>query len=220
MKISRNPGLVLIVGSQTADSHPVLATRVKRAHKLHGQRLICSDPREHRWRTERTSTSGRARHRPGVDFGYEPFHARHMATPSWSFWISGVNVWTSIARASSRSRWSTRPRPAMCRWRLWSRWPRNWLLQEASRSCGRWELPSTYALGWIDSHLEPASDYRQLHGEMRAALIRCAAITTCRERAISRGAECLSRLPERTDPEFARSSKRVGVLPASGARPG
>ena len=39
--------LVLIVGSNTAESHPVLATRVKRAHKLHGQRLIVADLREH-----------------------------------------------------------------------------------------------------------------------------------------------------------------------------
>jgi len=39
-------GLVLIVGSNTAESHPVLATRVKRAHKLRGQKLIVSDLRE------------------------------------------------------------------------------------------------------------------------------------------------------------------------------
>jgi formate dehydrogenase major subunit len=38
--------LVVIVGSNTAESHPVLATRVKRAHKLHGQKLIVSDLRE------------------------------------------------------------------------------------------------------------------------------------------------------------------------------
>jgi formate dehydrogenase major subunit len=38
--------LVMIVGSNTAESHPVLATRVKRAHKLHGQKLIVSDLRE------------------------------------------------------------------------------------------------------------------------------------------------------------------------------
>src|SRR5229473_352078 len=42
-----NAGLVLIVGSNTAESHPVLATRVKRAHKLHGQKLIVADLREH-----------------------------------------------------------------------------------------------------------------------------------------------------------------------------
>ena len=39
-------GLVLIIGSNTAESHPVLATRVKRAHKMHGQKLIVSDLRE------------------------------------------------------------------------------------------------------------------------------------------------------------------------------
>ena len=39
--------LVIIVGSNTAESHPVIATRVKRAHKLHGQKLIVSDLREH-----------------------------------------------------------------------------------------------------------------------------------------------------------------------------
>ncbi|HWB61590.1 MAG TPA: formate dehydrogenase subunit alpha [Chthoniobacteraceae bacterium] len=39
-------GLVIIIGSNTAESHPVLATRIKRAHKLHGQKLIVSDLRE------------------------------------------------------------------------------------------------------------------------------------------------------------------------------
>jgi formate dehydrogenase major subunit len=41
-----NASLVLIIGSNTAESHPVLATRVKRAHKLRGQKLIVSDLRE------------------------------------------------------------------------------------------------------------------------------------------------------------------------------
>src|SRR5256886_7674737 len=39
--------LVLIVGSNTAESHPVLATRVKSSHKLRGQKLIVADLREH-----------------------------------------------------------------------------------------------------------------------------------------------------------------------------
>ena len=38
-------GLVVIIGSNTAESHPVLATRVKRAHKMHGQKLIVADLR-------------------------------------------------------------------------------------------------------------------------------------------------------------------------------
>jgi formate dehydrogenase major subunit len=40
-------GLVVIVGSNTAESHPVLATRVKRSHKHRGQRLIVADLRKH-----------------------------------------------------------------------------------------------------------------------------------------------------------------------------
>ncbi|MBY8912853.1 formate dehydrogenase subunit alpha [Bacillus sp. YC2] len=38
-------GLVIIVGANPAEGHPVLATRVKRAHKLHGQKLIVADLR-------------------------------------------------------------------------------------------------------------------------------------------------------------------------------
>ena len=40
-------GLVLIIGSNTAESHPVFATRVKSAHKLRGQKLIVADIRKH-----------------------------------------------------------------------------------------------------------------------------------------------------------------------------
>src|SRR5690625_2268434 len=38
--------LVISVGSNTAESHPVLATRVKRAQKLRGQKVIVADLRE------------------------------------------------------------------------------------------------------------------------------------------------------------------------------
>lgn len=39
--------LVVIIGSNTAESHPVIATRVKSNHKLNGAKLIVSDIREH-----------------------------------------------------------------------------------------------------------------------------------------------------------------------------
>lgn len=39
--------LVVIIGSNTAESHPVLATRVKRSHKHRGQKLIVADLRRH-----------------------------------------------------------------------------------------------------------------------------------------------------------------------------
>jgi formate dehydrogenase major subunit len=40
-------GLVIIIGSNTSEAHPVLATRVKRSQKLNGQKLIVADLREH-----------------------------------------------------------------------------------------------------------------------------------------------------------------------------
>ena len=39
--------LVMILGSNTAESHPVIATRVKSSHKRRGAKLIVSDIREH-----------------------------------------------------------------------------------------------------------------------------------------------------------------------------
>jgi formate dehydrogenase major subunit len=42
-----NAGLVIIIGSNTAESHPVAATRVKSAQKLRAQKLIVADLREH-----------------------------------------------------------------------------------------------------------------------------------------------------------------------------
>ncbi|EGA91076.1 formate dehydrogenase subunit alpha [Planococcus donghaensis MPA1U2] len=39
-------GLVIIVGANPAEGHPVLATRVKSAHKLHDQKLIVADMRK------------------------------------------------------------------------------------------------------------------------------------------------------------------------------
>ena len=39
--------LVIVIGSNTAESHPVIATRVKSSHKSNGQRLIVFDLREH-----------------------------------------------------------------------------------------------------------------------------------------------------------------------------
>jgi formate dehydrogenase major subunit len=68
-------GLVLIVGSNTADSHPVLATRVKRAHKLFGQRLIVADPREHEM-ARRADIYFRPR--PGTDLVWISAMSRYM----------------------------------------------------------------------------------------------------------------------------------------------
>ncbi|MEX3954611.1 formate dehydrogenase subunit alpha [Trinickia sp. EG282A] len=39
--------LVVIVGSNTAENHPVIASKIKAAHKLRGQKLLVVDPRRH-----------------------------------------------------------------------------------------------------------------------------------------------------------------------------
>ncbi|HET7371359.1 MAG TPA: molybdopterin-dependent oxidoreductase, partial [Gammaproteobacteria bacterium] len=39
--------VVVLVGTNTAENHPVIASRIKRAHKHHGQKLIVADPRKH-----------------------------------------------------------------------------------------------------------------------------------------------------------------------------
>lgn len=56
--------LVVIVGANTAEAHPVIATRIKRAHKFHGQRLIVADIRRHEM-AERADIFFRPR--PGTD---------------------------------------------------------------------------------------------------------------------------------------------------------
>lgn len=86
--------LVLIVGSNTAESHPVLATRVKRAHKLFGQRLIVADPREHEM-ARRADIYFRPR--PGTDLVWISAMSRYMFDNGHAKldflnqWVNGVD---------------------------------------------------------------------------------------------------------------------------------
>jgi formate dehydrogenase major subunit len=79
----------LIIGSNTAESHPVLATRVKRSHKLRGQKLIVSDLREH----EMARRADLFLHpRPGTDL----------------VWLSGVSKYlldNALANTSFLTQW-------------------------------------------------------------------------------------------------------------------
>jgi formate dehydrogenase major subunit len=67
--------LVIIVGSNTAESHPVLATRVKRAHKLHGQKLIVADLRKNEM-AERADLH--LHPKPGSDFIWVSAVAKYL----------------------------------------------------------------------------------------------------------------------------------------------
>src|SRR4030088_2174920 len=94
IKDIENAGLVLIIGSNTAESHPVLATRVKRAHKLRGQKLIVSDLREHEM-AKRADLF--LRPKPGTDLVWLSAVSRYLLengladTTFLSRWVNGLD---------------------------------------------------------------------------------------------------------------------------------
>jgi formate dehydrogenase major subunit len=89
-----NSDLVVIVGANTAESHPVLATRVKRAHKLRQQKLIVADPREHEM-ARRADIHFRPR--PGTDLVWISAMSRYMfdhghaKSDFLEKWVNGVD---------------------------------------------------------------------------------------------------------------------------------
>jgi formate dehydrogenase major subunit len=85
--------LVLIIGSNTAESHPVLATRVKRAHKLRGQKLIVSDLRKH----EMAQRADLFIHpKPGTDLVWLSAVTKYIFDQGWAKmdfverWVNGL----------------------------------------------------------------------------------------------------------------------------------
>ncbi|MBR8658427.1 formate dehydrogenase subunit alpha [Brevibacillus sp. NL20B1] len=73
-------GLVIIVGANPAEGHPVLATRIKRAKKLYGQKLIVSDLRKH----EMAERSDLFLHpRQGTDFVWITAVAKYIIDQGW-----------------------------------------------------------------------------------------------------------------------------------------
>ena len=94
-------GLVLIIGSNTAESHPVLATRVKSAHKLREQKLIVADIREHEM-AQRADVFFRPR--PGTDLVWLSAVTRYILdqglarTEFLEKWVNGLEAYrTSLA---------------------------------------------------------------------------------------------------------------------------
>ncbi len=97
-----NAGLVLIIGSNTAESHPVLATRVKQSHKLRGQKLVVADLRKHEM-AERADLFFQPK--PGTDIVWLCAVTRYIldkrpgqaGIPG----SMGPTAWTNTGRASS-----------------------------------------------------------------------------------------------------------------------
>ncbi len=80
--------LVLVVGANPAESHPVLATRVKRAHKLHGQKLVVVDLRKHEL-GERADLF--LRPKPGSDLIWLSAVTRYILEQGWKIKNSSTN---------------------------------------------------------------------------------------------------------------------------------
>ena len=88
--------LVIIIGSNTAESHPVLATRVKRAHKRGTLKLIVSDPREHEMARR---ADIHLRPRPGTDLAWLCAISRYLLDNGLANrefldrWVNGLDAY-------------------------------------------------------------------------------------------------------------------------------
>ena len=86
--------LVVVIGSNTAESHPVLATRLKRSHKHRGQRLIVADLRKHEM-AERADVFFRPK--PSTDAVWLNAMGRHILDQGWhkrdfvARWVNGFD---------------------------------------------------------------------------------------------------------------------------------
>ncbi|URM34550.1 formate dehydrogenase subunit alpha [Cytobacillus firmus] len=77
----KNSALVLIIGSNTSESHPVLSTRVKRSQKLNGQKVIVADLREHEM-AERSDLF--VRPRAGTDMVWLSAITKYIIDQGWA----------------------------------------------------------------------------------------------------------------------------------------
>lgn len=72
--------LVMIVGANPAESHPVLSTRIRRAHKKHGQKLIVADLRKN----DLAKRANILLHpRPGTDLIWLSAVAKYIIDQGW-----------------------------------------------------------------------------------------------------------------------------------------
>ncbi len=94
--------LIVIVGSNTAESHPVLATKIKRAHKLNGQKLIVSDIRQH----EMAKRADLFLHpKPGTDLVWLTAVTKYIIDQGWEakdFIKNRVNDYDAYVKSLSK----------------------------------------------------------------------------------------------------------------------
>ncbi|KPV43128.1 formate dehydrogenase subunit alpha [Alicyclobacillus ferrooxydans] len=92
-------GLVILIGCAPAEGHPVLATRIKRAHKLHGQKLITVDLRRHEM-ADRSDLF--IRPKQGTDYVWLAAVTKYMIEQGWHdplFISERVNYYNEFVEA-------------------------------------------------------------------------------------------------------------------------
>ena len=208
-----NAGLVLIIGSNTAESHPVLATRVKRAHKLRGQKLIVADLREH----EMARRADVFLHpQPGTDLVWLSAITRYIldnGLAEQAFinqWVNGVDEYRK--EPGTLHAGIGRERLRACRRNLEEGRPHDRGGGRRLHPLGHGRHAAHHGFGYVHRDLESAAGHRQLHaaGHRRVSLARPQQ-RAGRQRP-RRDAELLSRAIKRsTIQRFAASSRRRGM---------
>ncbi len=157
-------GLVLIIGSNTAESHPVLATRVKRAHKLRGQKLIVSDLREN----EMARRADLFLHpKPGTDMVWLSAAARYILeegladTVFMNQWVNGLEEYQEEPRAVHHR--VRRPHHRPFRGDHQKSGAYGGGIQWRVRSVGYGRHPAQHGFGYFYRDLQFAAGYRKLH---------------------------------------------------------
>ena len=155
---------MLIVGSNTAESHPVLATRIKRAQKLHGLKLVVSDPREN----EMARRADLYIHpEPGTDLIWLSAVTRYLIdngfaeTAFINRWVNGFDEYRKSLEPFTLEFVAER-----CRLPIETLKQLAHMIADADKMCICWAMGVTqHSMGsdMLNRDLESAARHRQLH---------------------------------------------------------
>ncbi len=163
--------LVVIIGSNTSESHPVLATRIKRSHKLHGQRMIVADLREHEMARRADLL---IRPRPSTDMVWVSAIAKYIIDNNLEKmdfidrWVNGFEEYkASLAPFTLEFAEQVTGIPAATIQQV-----AHEIVEAKSclHSLGHGRHAALRRLRHLHRHLQPAADHRQLHAPRHRSL--------------------------------------------------
>ena len=137
----------MIIGSNTAESHPVLATRVKRAHKLRGQKLIVADLRENEM-ARRADIFFQPK--PGTDMVWLSAVSQYILDNDWqdqAFIDEWVNKFDDYRASLAPFTLEFAEKSPAFPWKPSSAWPSS--IAKAERVCILWAMGVTQHSGRV-----------------------------------------------------------------------